>query len=556
MTTPLPDDDSHSSSKLHTFLNWLQANGAELRNCTIKPCLPSRGFGVFSTSPSDHHNSIPMVVPLDLAITPMRVLQDSTLGPTCRDLFNKGGTDDRFLVMLFLLVESLRPDSLWKPYLDILPRKFGTPLWFSETELCELKGTTLYQATLLQRKSLQALYENKVRVLVEELLNAHGFQRTRELQYEDFLWANSIFWTRALNIPMPHSYVFPNSQEKENSNKDSNIDGESSIHATDHSDSDSECNCGDSHSESGTGDSVWVEGLVPAIDFCNHGLRAAATWEVDSAGSACGIPNSMYLIFADEKSMCGDKEINISYGNKGNEELLYLYGFVIENNTDDYLMVHYPIEALQNLPSSDEISKFLEIQNSEMRCLLPKSSLSHGFFAPKETDQNENNNNTENNMNNERSNYSWSGTRKVPSYINKLVFPEEFISTLRTVSMKEKEIHRVSSLLSDLVGEEREASESEVQSAIWEVCGDFGAFELLIDLLSSKLKELEEGSGTEESDTELLEKLNSESQSENEKSKKRNYYASLVYRRGQKQLAKLFLKEAQKALELCVREGS
>lgn len=61
-----------------------------------------------------------MAVPLDLSITPMRVLQDPILGPTCRALFEQGGVDDRFLVMLFLLVESIRPDSLWKPYDPIL----------------------------------------------------------------------------------------------------------------------------------------------------------------------------------------------------------------------------------------------------------------------------------------------------------------------------------------------------------------------------------------------------------------------------------------------------
>jgi hypothetical protein len=57
-----------------------------------------------------------MVVPLDLAITPMRVLQDPLVGPRCRALFEEGGVDDRLLVMLFLMVERLRPSSLWKPY--------------------------------------------------------------------------------------------------------------------------------------------------------------------------------------------------------------------------------------------------------------------------------------------------------------------------------------------------------------------------------------------------------------------------------------------------------
>lgn len=56
-----------------------------------------------------------MAVPLDLAVTPMRVLQDPLVGPRCRALFEEGGVDDRLLVMLFLMAERLRPSSLWKP---------------------------------------------------------------------------------------------------------------------------------------------------------------------------------------------------------------------------------------------------------------------------------------------------------------------------------------------------------------------------------------------------------------------------------------------------------
>jgi hypothetical protein len=32
----------------------------------------------------------------------------------------------------------------------MLPKTFGNPLWFTDDELLELKGTTLYQATELQ----------------------------------------------------------------------------------------------------------------------------------------------------------------------------------------------------------------------------------------------------------------------------------------------------------------------------------------------------------------------------------------------------------------------
>lgn len=57
-----------------------------------------------------------LVVPLDLAITPMRVLQDPLIGAECRAMFEEGEVDDRFLMILFLTVERLRKNSSWKPY--------------------------------------------------------------------------------------------------------------------------------------------------------------------------------------------------------------------------------------------------------------------------------------------------------------------------------------------------------------------------------------------------------------------------------------------------------
>lgn len=62
-----------------------------------------------------------LVVPLDLAITPMRVLQDPLLGPECRAMFEEGEVDDRFLMILFLMLERLRKNSSWKPYVLVEP---------------------------------------------------------------------------------------------------------------------------------------------------------------------------------------------------------------------------------------------------------------------------------------------------------------------------------------------------------------------------------------------------------------------------------------------------
>lgn len=38
-------------------------------------------------------------------------------------------------------------DSMWSPWLNLLPASFDTPLHFTESQLQELQGTTLHAAT-------------------------------------------------------------------------------------------------------------------------------------------------------------------------------------------------------------------------------------------------------------------------------------------------------------------------------------------------------------------------------------------------------------------------
>lgn len=558
------EEEAAAAAKLERLLQWLQVNKVELRGCNIKYCGQNKGFGVFSSN--DVSDGVLLVVPLDLAITPMRVLQDPLIGPECRSMFEEGEVDDRFLMILFLMLERLRNNSSWKPYLDMLPTTFGNPLWFTDDELLELKGTTLYRATELQRKRLLSLYEDKVKGLVQKLLILDGDLES-EVCFEDFLWANSVFWTRALNIPLPRSYVFPQVQEDQDSQSSLSIDSgvsHSDISAGDLTDRKDEERSKVPGVDGQFNETVWVEGLVPGIDFCNHDLKAVATWEVDGTGMTTGVPHSMYLLSAEKTSFQMEKEITISYGNKGNEELLYLYGFVIDNNPDEYLMVHYPVEAIQNAPFSDSKMQLLEAQKAEMRCLLPKRLLAHGFFPAGTTSNDDNGKGKSEKI----CSFSWSGQRRIPSYTNKLVFPEEFLTTLRTIAMQEDELFKASSFLEELVGSEgvRQPTDTEVRTAVWEACGDSGALQLLFDLLQTKVMNLEENSGTEDCDTELLEKAHDVKNIEQCESKdtdesghykfmSRNRWSSIVYRKGQKQLARLFLKEAEHVLHLSLSEG-
>lgn len=421
---------------------------------------------------------------------------------------------------------------------------------------------------------MESLFNEKVKKLAEKLLVVDGDQE-REVRFEDFLWANSVFWTRALNIPFPRSYVFPRIEQEQGSSDDNDPGASTCQDSTDnlgrsgtennHQMNDSAHKVPGVESTSQNEETLWVEGLVPGIDFCNHALKAAATWEVDESGSATGLPFSMYLLSAGNILSDGEKEITISYGNKGNEELLYLYGFVVKDNPDDYLMVHYPLEALSDMPFSEAKMQLLEGQKGELRCLLPRSLLKNGFFLESTLPEGTSKKDT----GNQGFNYSWSGHRKMPSYTDKLIFPENFLTALRTITIKENEIYQVSSLLEELVGNEgeRQPSETEVRAAVWEACGDSAAFQLLVDLLNMKMMELEEGTGTEQDDADLLEKAHIceipdmakrsfSNGSSHSASMSRNRRSSIIYRQGQKQLTRLFLKEAEHALQLALTEGN
>ncbi|KAE8655766.1 COP9 signalosome complex subunit 7 [Hibiscus syriacus] len=167
-------------------------------------------------------------------------------------------------------------------YLDMLPTTFGNPLWFIDDEMLELRGTILYRAAELRKKDLIYVYEE-----------------SHSLHFE-LWWVNSILWSRALNLPLPHSYVFPQIQE----DTETTCPVERSFEVTiSHSEvkvycinmelrlkffiyfgfisgfegreNDNKVNGATSTSKQE--ETVWVEGLLPGIDFCNHGRQ---TWEV------------------------------------------------------------------------------------------------------------------------------------------------------------------------------------------------------------------------------------------------------------------------------------
>ncbi|XP_024539474.1 histone-lysine N-methyltransferase setd3 isoform X1 [Selaginella moellendorffii] len=500
--------------RLERFSRWSQEHGIQFRGCAIKRGSDAEGFGLYTQN--DSARDVLVVTPLDLALTPVTIVKDPVLGNVYREMLGNE-IDDRLLVMIFLIIERARGRaSFWAPYLEMLPSGFGTPLWFEDEELMELDGTTLFEATKAQLKSLRRLFL-KVKECTEAAMSSIGLHR--ELEFQEFLWANCIFWTRALNIPCPASFVTSSSPEvaKDDGNR---------LVAKDVS-------------------TIWIEGLVPGIDFCNHTRRASGLWEIDgSDGSTSGVPHSMYLIAGSDVVFPPGSEVLINYGDKGNEELLFLYGFVEEDNSNDYVMVHFPKMFLDEDNTMDFKLQLLRELDLSLQWLLPSSLLASGFLRKNPDDK----------ATRTHPGFSWSGHRKAPSYLDCLVFPEDMVLSLRVLSMPETALHGVANLLEQI---SHVPSKDDIQAAVWEVCGDAEALTLLVTILSAKMADLVRGTGPESRDEELLERdrrCKEQGTVDDTGFLSQNHRACVIYRKSQKRLVSSFLQEAKLALEACLAE--
>lgn len=57
-----------------------------------------------------------------------------------------------------LMLEALKPDSFWKPYIDLLPEKYNTVLYFTTKEMEMLRGSNALTAALRQCKAIARQY--------------------------------------------------------------------------------------------------------------------------------------------------------------------------------------------------------------------------------------------------------------------------------------------------------------------------------------------------------------------------------------------------------------
>ncbi|XP_002983944.2 fructose-bisphosphate aldolase-lysine N-methyltransferase, chloroplastic [Selaginella moellendorffii] len=259
------------------LLEWMASKGvAEPGGVEVRR--GELGLGLFakrSVSKNQEVVSIPKTLWMDAD-----TVRRSEIGECCE------GLRPWIAVALYLLHEKAKPHSDWSAYIRVLPRTLDSPLFWSEEELAELKGTQLLSSMNGFKEFLKREYDKVMTEVIEPRPDV--FDRSL-YTLEAFTWAFGILRSR----------TFPPL----------------------------------------IGDNL---ALVPLADFVNHGFGLTNEdpgWKVKSAG-----------VFARQETLtlqaaanCAEKqEVLIQYGKKkGNAQLATDYGFVDsdeKNNRDSFTL--------------------------------------------------------------------------------------------------------------------------------------------------------------------------------------------------------------------------
>lgn len=140
---------------IERFLEWARTNGAQFDGVGIKP-FANYELGLVAAGKDFTAGEVFAVIPKRLLFTM------ENLSETVRDVMAQLpvlNTMPNVKLSFALAIERLNGgDSFWKPYIDMLPERYPTVMYFTPNELAELKGTTAFSMALNQCKHIARQY--------------------------------------------------------------------------------------------------------------------------------------------------------------------------------------------------------------------------------------------------------------------------------------------------------------------------------------------------------------------------------------------------------------
>ncbi|KAF2621291.1 SET domain-containing protein RMS1 [Macroventuria anomochaeta] len=157
------------------FLSWFKSAGGEFRDDLIEiQDLRSQGAGRGIVTKQDIPQDCTLfTIPRSAIINVETSELPKKLPRTFEAAFEEEDEDTEPLdpwesLILIMLYEHLQGSgSRWKPYLDVLPTTFDTPMFWTEPELKELEGTVLTQEKIGKQASNEKLRSRIIPVVLQ-----------------------------------------------------------------------------------------------------------------------------------------------------------------------------------------------------------------------------------------------------------------------------------------------------------------------------------------------------------------------------------------------------
>ncbi|KAJ0176061.1 hypothetical protein K1T71_008235 [Dendrolimus kikuchii] len=189
-------------ANIDKYIKWLQDHEVQFDGVQISE-FEGYDLGLKATK-TFTEGSLILTVPAKVMMTE-KDAQDSDLAdfiavdPLLQNMPN-------ITLALFLLLEKNNSDSFWKPYIDTLPEKYSTILYFTSEELAELRPSPVFESSLKLYRNIArqyAYFYNKIHSLDIPIL--------KKLQdiftYDSYRWAVSTVMTRQNNIQLANNDV-------------------------------------------------------------------------------------------------------------------------------------------------------------------------------------------------------------------------------------------------------------------------------------------------------------------------------------------------------------
>ncbi|KAK3818907.1 MAG: hypothetical protein J3Q66DRAFT_281983 [Benniella sp.] len=157
------------------FLDWLKANGATVSTSIALQdySAESAGRGVVATADINKDDEL-FSIPRPLLLSP----ENSELAKKI-DLTTLAGWNPLMMCMIYEYCHG--ETSRWKPYFDILPTEFSTPMFWSDEELEELKGTGVVDK--IGKEEAESVFKDQLWPLISANLELFPVQDKDEASF-------------------------------------------------------------------------------------------------------------------------------------------------------------------------------------------------------------------------------------------------------------------------------------------------------------------------------------------------------------------------------------